>query len=274
MRRTAARTTCKAPKTERPIERKHAIRFLLEAFHAKDGKNRSGELAGKLRDLIVSGVLAPGFVFPNENEMCQQLGVGRGTLREAYSSLQALGLLTRNKSDGTYVNDYDTIVDKAPFDIVMGLSDYSDIFAFRQMIESETAKYAALRATEAELDDLAALLLEAEKSIGNYHDLQQHNHLFHGRIADCAHNHLLHSTYTSMRNAFKTLQIKNYYRLRLTAPEIINNAVAQHRQIYQAIRSGDAGTAKRLMEAHLVGSYRHTLENTSLDATFRPGGSG
>ena len=68
---------------------------VLTSLTIESRKHISEELFLKLRDAILNGDLPEGYVFPNENELCQQLHIGRGSLREAYSCLETLHLITR-----------------------------------------------------------------------------------------------------------------------------------------------------------------------------------
>ena len=67
-----------------------------------------------LRDAIYTGRLPSGYRFPNENDMCKVLNVGRSTLREAYTGLVVLDLIARKKS-GTYVNNIMALKNSLPF---------------------------------------------------------------------------------------------------------------------------------------------------------------
>ena len=46
-----------------------------------------------LRQMIAEGQLKPGDKLPPERELCDRLGVGRASLREALRSLEAAGIL-------------------------------------------------------------------------------------------------------------------------------------------------------------------------------------
>ena len=87
---------------------------VLTSLTIQSRKHISEELFLKLRDAILNGDLPEGYVFPNENELCQQLHIGRGSLREAYSCLETLHLITRTKT-GTYVNSTSEIQNSMNF---------------------------------------------------------------------------------------------------------------------------------------------------------------
>ena len=80
----------------------------LDDLVASERRNISDVIFRRIRDAIISGELPPGYVFPNENELCKKLNIGRSSLREAYSPLETLKLISRSKA-GTYVNDLDIL---------------------------------------------------------------------------------------------------------------------------------------------------------------------
>ena len=58
-----------------------------------------------LRALIAEGTLKPGDRLPSEGELCERLGVSRGSLREGIRMLAALGVLETRHGSGSYVSD-------------------------------------------------------------------------------------------------------------------------------------------------------------------------
>lgn len=61
------------------------------------------EVTSKLRHAISSGLWAVNARIPSEQELMKELGVSRGTLREAIKSLAHVGMLEVLRGDGTYV---------------------------------------------------------------------------------------------------------------------------------------------------------------------------
>ena len=99
---------------------------LFSSLSQKNRKNISETLFERLRDAILCGDLPSGYMFPNENELCQALNIGRGSLREAYASLETLHLITRSKS-GTCVNDQQEIQNDMNFKAIAQLSDVKEL---------------------------------------------------------------------------------------------------------------------------------------------------
>ena len=63
----------------------------------------SEEIIANVEELILSNKLKPGQQLPSEEKMAAQMGVGRGTAREALKVLIYLGLIERKKK-GTFVS--------------------------------------------------------------------------------------------------------------------------------------------------------------------------
>ncbi|MBR2188065.1 MAG: GntR family transcriptional regulator [Eubacterium sp.] len=61
------------------------------------------QVADKLLELIHNGTYLVGDKIPKEDELCEQFGVGRQTIRSAVSCLEEEGILKRVQGSGTYV---------------------------------------------------------------------------------------------------------------------------------------------------------------------------
>lgn len=98
---------------------------LFERLKRNPHANIVDELIFSLRQMIISGDLPPGYSFPNETAFCDQLGIGRTTLREAYKALESGGFISRTKR-GTFVNSSQDIAEAIPFSMMIEMSDFAD----------------------------------------------------------------------------------------------------------------------------------------------------
>src|ERR1700740_2177015 len=64
----------------------------------------TSEAIERIRELIVSGEWGPGTRLPRENDLAQQLGISRNSLREAVRALSLTRVLEVRQGDGTYVS--------------------------------------------------------------------------------------------------------------------------------------------------------------------------
>jgi GntR family transcriptional regulator len=67
-------------------------------------KTLANQVEDLLRGRIREGVYAPGSRIPSENELCEELGVSRATVRTVLVKLAVNGLVLRKQGDGTYIN--------------------------------------------------------------------------------------------------------------------------------------------------------------------------
>jgi GntR family transcriptional regulator len=67
-------------------------------------KTLGNQVEDLLRGRIREGVYAPGDRIPSENELSEELGVSRATIRTVLAKLAVNGLILRKQGDGTYVN--------------------------------------------------------------------------------------------------------------------------------------------------------------------------
>src|SRR5215475_4630576 len=118
------------------------------------------EIAGQLRDLILTGQYVAGDKLPPERNLAKELGVNRSSLREALKKLEHLGLVRIRQGDGTRVQDFmqtggiDLVSHLVPLAEGGHLALLSDVLEFRRIYGREVARLAAERA---DLDDLKKL---------------------------------------------------------------------------------------------------------------------
>lgn len=220
-----------------------------------DKTHLAESLFQKFRELIVSGKLPAGYMLPNENVVSEKLGVGRSTLREAYTALSVFGFIRRSKA-GTYINEIDNMVNIAPFSTTVQNSDISDLLEFRYMLEAETASYAAKRATA---EDIANLTHSYEKMLETKNDVNlfcDYDAQFHAQVSTATHNKLLISTMIASKDSFEK-GIRLALRESLTQnPRAIDVTIDLHGKLLHAIKNGDYQTAYSVMREHI--SYVNT----------------
>jgi GntR family transcriptional repressor for pyruvate dehydrogenase complex len=210
--------------------------------------NASDLLADKIRTHIITGEIPAGYIFPNETIFCEQLGVSRSTLREAYKALESTGFIKRVKRFGTIVNDFSDISKAAPLGTSLIMSDIDELLEFRVMIEAELARLAALRASEENIASMKASLENMKKSGSDLADLTQHDTRFHMEIAKASGNRLLMST---MENAKDVFQSGIYRAFQVDTASNVAQALQFHTQILDAITRKDSSAAYELMRRHI-----------------------
>lgn len=215
-------------------------------------QNVSDQLFKQISSLILSGQLEEGYIFPNETVLCEQLQVGRTTLREAYKALELSGYVTRTKR-GTSVNSRTTILNATPLKSVFSNVSPKDFSEFRIMLESQSAwlaaQHASLQQTQALEENIEQS--HAARSANQFDTLMELDAQFHHNIAQYSENTLILTIVTVMTSAWDEGIRRNFYAARETNPEIFDMMLEQHAAIAAAIRSRDCEAARIAMETHI-----------------------
>lgn len=192
------------------------------------------DVAERLRELIMHGELAPG-VKLNERVLCEQLGISRTPLREAFKSLASEGLVELLPNRGAIV---------APLDPAR----LQQIFAVLEALEGLAGELACRNASERQLREIRALHFEmlahhARHELDAYFRCNQEIHI---RIVEASGNEPLAQIYRSLNaNARRARYMANL------SQERWDQAVAEHNEILDALTARDAARLQRLLHEHL-----------------------
>jgi len=155
------------------------------------------EVTAKLRSMIQSGEWPLHQRIPSETGLMNDLGVSRGTLREAIKALAHGGMLEVRRGDGTYVRATSEISGAAR----RMYQDHTGahILEVRLGLDTQAARLAARHATADDVAALRALLAERADAWNseNYDAWARADWGFHERVAQASGNPLLHELYVS-----------------------------------------------------------------------------
>lgn len=204
----------------------------------------SEELFEKLREAILSGALPEGYPFPNENDLCKKLNIGRSTLREAYAPLETLHLITRTKT-GTCVSKETDRRNAMNFDAIAQYTDPQNMIEYRRIVEVGVAQLAAQKATPADIEELEGIVREMEKHGGDPEALTQLDFQFHSTLARITGNELLMISFNTIRIVYERFVKEQFGK------NLLDTSLRDHRALISALAANDAERAGALMRSHL-----------------------
>ena len=195
------------------------------------------EVAELLRQRIYKRELEPGS-WIDELKIAQEYDISRTPLREALKVLAAEGLVTMKVRRGAYVTEVST-------------QDLADVYHLLSLLESDAAGVVAERATAAELAELQALHqeLEAAARVGQ-HDIAQFfaiNERFHMRLLAMSGNRWRDQMVADLR---KVMKLNRQNSLLKTGR--VEESLAEHRAIMDALAQRDAALAQQRMREHFA----------------------
>lgn len=190
----------------------------------------------------------PGDKLPNENELSEQLQVSRTTLREAVRILATNGVLEIKRGTGTFVCADMDIEEANSFLTLSGIKvDARDLYEMRLIFEPEAAYYAAMRATDAELEKIVEYGNEIEKRIQNHEDRTEVEQKFHKSIAKATHNEFMNQLMPVIYQAInKGVALSAYKKM------AVQDTVSDHRMIMEFIKAGNPEGARSAMKIHIL----------------------
>lgn len=239
-------------------------------------RNLTQNVVAALSERIRRGEFHAGEKLPTESRLMESFGVSRTVIREAMSRLQAAGLVETRHGIGTFLREpQDEQHLRIHNESILTMLDVMAILELRISLETEAAGLAALRRTDAQVQQLRGILDEfaehVRKKTGN------------AVVSDVAF-HLMVATATGNRYFYDILeQLGNAIipRTRIDSAALVDDDPhnylgrihLEHEDIYSAIARKDPDAARAAMRTHLANS-RERLRRSQEAATSENNDSG
>jgi DNA-binding GntR family transcriptional regulator len=189
--------------------------------------NLSRQIAERLRNDIVHGRIEAG-THLIQDEICERFGTSRIPVRDALQQLTHEGLLIQQGQQRVVVS--------------LGGEELEEVHSLIALLHGWAAGQAAIKASDDELDELAAVCQDAVETEDRY----EFGHLamqFHRKINLLAHSSRLIRTLVGFRQIVPRT-------VPFSIPEQMKPSKERHIAILNAIRSRDPELAERLTRSH------------------------
>lgn len=204
---------------------------------------------------LLDGSWKPGTRLPPERRLADELGVSRGTVREAIQRLVARGILASRHGSGVFVTDRLQAGLVSPWrQLVEDNPDLRfDMLEFRRVLECATAQFAALRADEADLQRMAEVIekLRATHKSGDKVGEARADAELHEVIAKASHNTMFGHLHTSVIAMLREHIALNIASLNEKSAAVSEQLLEQHLAIWDAIRRHEPEHARDAMWTHI-----------------------
>lgn len=196
-----------------------------------------------IKTMLMDHVIRPGARISIDG-LAREFQVSSTPVREALARLESEGLADKEPLKGYRATP------------LLTLAEFEDLYRFRRLLEPWAARYAAASIDDAGREQLSAELSTAVEptsvDYAGYKSLTAHDKRFHSLVARLSGSE-------QVRLAFERthchLHIFRLHYDRDTGPEVL----VEHRQIVEAISSGDPAAAEAAMNRHLDNSMAHRL---------------
>ncbi len=229
------------------------------------------QVAAHIEALIVDSVLKVGQALPSERRLMEKLGCSRSALREGLRILRGKGLIRTEHGKGSFVAPFDRMRDTSPLMHLLASQPRTlfDLLDVRELLEAETARLAASRATGADMVLIRRHFLawQQAQQEGGQVSADEHarlDHAFHRAISEAAHNpvltHVLESlsdlTLSSVFASVKHLYAHPHYKEQIDR---------QHESLIEAIEQRRPEEAFQAAREH-INAVRNNLREVEREA--------
>lgn len=200
-----------------------------------------------LRERILRGAYGSDGALPPQGELCRELGVSRGVIREAMQRLQSQRLIdvSQGRKPRVLPAGPEAIAENVRLLMQRTESSWAHLGEVRRTLEVEIAGLAAERVTaeQVRLLERTVAAMQATDDADRQVDADVE---FHRTLAEATGN----PVYVFLLDALATLLRAS--RVRTIGLGGVEPALRGHRRILAAVQRGEAGAARRAMAEHLA----------------------
>jgi len=198
---------------------------------------------------ILAGEYAPGDKL-NEAALALKMGVSRGPVREAFRMLDEAGLVRTEKNRGVFVRD-------------IPMDEAIEIYELRAAMEELVGRHLARHITAAQYAEAEAMVQAMDVAVRardepGFHQL---NLGFHDRLVEMSGNRRLAGIYRKLVKELALIRRRN-----LADAGVLPVSASEHRDILEAIASGDPERAGRVMFEHALDGKQRTTPHPEIKA--------
>ncbi len=228
-------------------------------------QNRPQAIAETIKDWIASKGLQPGDRLPQEHQLIADLGVSKGTVREALKVLEAQGLIRTRTGPGG--GAFITEVGRDHASALLANHFFfkeitiANIYQLRIALEPELVADLAEHITDDQIGELTARMsayTDPPASMEEEREQRVAELDFHDALAGFSRNPLL-----SFNCAFLVRLLKELIVCRRIYaqpnPELRERGLTYQEQLIEALRARDSETARAVMRAHMRAAQRLML---------------
>ena len=211
-----------------------------------------------IRQLIDEQGYRPGDALPSQRDLAERLGVSRASLREALSSLSALGVISVQAGKGVFVQERTPQPAMTASGFAWPFAEQvsaADTFQLRFALEGFACGLAAATLTAEELDALHDNVeqMRLELRGGDFDSASRLDFDFHRRILQASGNQAMLAIVSSSADIFLESQ-----KLPFIRPERAMETWQEHRKILKALGRQAAGSAQKAMQQHIRAAASRT----------------
>ncbi len=205
-----------------------------DIFKPVKNKSLSKMVMERIKEALIQKSLKPGDRLPTETELCESLGVGKSSVREAVKMLEVLGVVEARQGEGTFVarRVSETSVNPLVYQLLIDDGGVSDILELRRMFEPSYTLLAMEKATQEDVARLREVHGAFAAAVERGTQTAEDDMAFHYAVLEATHNPFIIRIGRTIMQLFQV-------SIGESMKEIPQRAVADHEKILQAFLARD-----------------------------------
>lgn len=209
---------------------------------------------------IIRNALRSGDPLPPEGQIAQEVGVSRGSVREAVKALESLRIVEVRHGEGLYVRgiSLDSLLEILTFGARFDPPLLADLLQVRTWLEVAAVEDAVKSIDEAHVQEMERCLHEWEESVRKGTPISKVDRQFHRALYSVLKNRVLLELFDIFWTVFLHIGIEDIKRD--PTPQA---TLEEHRAIFEAVKKRDHSAAREAIirsNAHIIERIRRVIE--------------
>ena len=221
-------------------------------FQPYKGRRAFEDIAAEIKDAILSNRLSIGDRLPSERDLAEQFQVGRVTIREAFRTLETMGLIQVKKGSrgGAFVraSDPDAMASMIMDRLQLEGTTYDQMIEARLGLECAIMSSAIKHATEEDIEKIREDIEVSKEVLKPEHagEIVARMINFHILLAEASHN-IPYKMFIRSMMQWASKKLRDW----VPSPEEQKYSYSSHKEICEAIEARDDILAQRLIREHI-----------------------
>ncbi len=221
-------------------------------FQPYKGRRAFEDIAAEIKDAILSNRLSIGDRLPSERDLAKQFQVGRVTIREAFRTLETMGLIQVKKGSrgGAFVraSDPDAMASMIMDRLQLEGTTYDQMIEARMGLECAIMRSAIKHATEEDIEKIREDIEVSKEVLKPEHagEIVARMINFHILLAEASHN-IPYKMFIRSMMQWASRKLRDW----VPSPGEQKYSYSSHKEICEAMEARDDILAQRLIREHI-----------------------
>jgi DNA-binding FadR family transcriptional regulator len=250
---------------------------LTSSFAPVKRRRAFEDIIFQIENAIYEGRLTVGDRLPPERELAEIFQVSRASVREALRVLEAFGVLTARRGTGADSGSIVSAENDSPLSGLLQLyasllqMPLTDLLEVREALEMLTARRAAERASDEDVERLRAIL-DAMRAAKDPEDFLTADTEFHLLLARSSGNSVAPLIMGALRDAIARQMLRAFKALEESGNWVSERTwlIREHARLLETIEERNPDEAAHAFRQHVHDFYHRVLEDLEAPPATRP----